>query len=47
MYIIPISLQMLMENAIKHNIVSQSKPLFVSVTQEDDYLVVANNLQEK
>ncbi|MEL6558009.1 MAG: histidine kinase [Bacteroidota bacterium] len=47
MYIIPISLQMLMENAIKHNIVSQSKPLFVSVTQEDDYLVIANNLQEK
>ena len=47
LYIVPISLQMLLENAIKHNIVSQSKPLHIRIYEEDSYLVVANNLQEK
>ncbi|MGB3465534.1 MAG: histidine kinase [Cyclobacteriaceae bacterium] len=47
LYTVPISLQMLLENAIKHNIVSQSKPLHILITYEDDYLIISNNLQEK
>jgi len=46
-YILPISLQMLLENAIKHNIISNSKPLTIKLYEEDNYLVVENKLQEK
>jgi LytS/YehU family sensor histidine kinase len=47
-YIVPLSLQMLVENAIKHNVVSSEKPLSIQIhTNEDQYLVVANNLQPK
>lgn len=46
-YIIPVALQMLIENAIKHNIVSRSKPLRVSIQVKGDELVVKNNLQSK
>lgn len=46
--IVPLSLQMLMENAIKHNIVSTEKPLRVSIeTEKDNFLVIKNNLQLK
>lgn len=45
--IVPLSLQLLMENAIKHNIVSQDKPLKIVVKVENDYLVITNNLQKK
>lgn len=45
--IIPLSLQILMENAIKHNIVSSEKPLRIDVFAEDGWLVVSNNLQKK
>jgi two-component system, LytTR family, sensor kinase len=45
--IIPLSLQILMENAIKHNIVSGEKPLKISVFAENGRLVVSNNLQKK
>jgi len=44
---IPLSLQLLIENAVKHNIVTSSKPLRIKVTEEDGNLVVSNNLQEK
>lgn len=43
----PLSLQMLLENAIKHNIVSVEDPLLVRIYQEGDYLVVENDLQRK
>ncbi|NOQ74076.1 MAG: hypothetical protein GQ574_18865 [Crocinitomix sp.] len=46
-HIVPLSIQMLMENAIKHNIVSQSKPLTISISLENDLLKVCNNLQVK
>ncbi len=46
-YVVPLSIQMLMENAIKHNIVSQAKPLTISIYLENDLLKVCNNLQEK
>jgi len=43
----PLVLQMLIENAIKHNIVSEENPLVIRIYQEADYLVVENNLQKK
>lgn len=46
-YIPPATLQMLIENAIKHNIVSRNKPLTISIHTESDMLVISNNLQLK
>jgi sensor histidine kinase YesM len=44
----PLSLQMLVENAIKHNIVSKEKPLQIRIVQEEgNYLSVANNVETK
>ncbi len=44
----PLSLQILFENAIKHNIISSKKPLTIDVSlNEDSKLVVRNNLQLK
>lgn len=43
----PLSLQLLLENAIKHNIVSMEKPLKISIEIKGDNLVVSNNLQKK
>jgi LytS/YehU family sensor histidine kinase len=43
----PLSLQLLLENAIKHNIVSEDHPLFIHIYAKDDRLVVSNNLQLK
>ena len=46
--IVPLSLQMLFENAIKHNIVSSRHPLHIEVSiEEGNQLVVKNNLQYK
>ncbi|MEP4535037.1 MAG: histidine kinase [Cyclobacteriaceae bacterium] len=43
----PIAIQILMENAIKHNIVSENKPLTVKIKIDQDKCVVSNNVQEK
>lgn len=43
--LIPMTLQMLVENAIKHNQVSQKNKLVIKIYPEDDYLVVENNYQ--
>ncbi|GAP42037.1 histidine kinase [Lentimicrobium saccharophilum] len=43
----PLSLQVLLENAIKHNIVNESKPLRIEVYSDGYNLVVKNNLQPK
>lgn len=45
--IAPVSLQNLIENAIKHNIIDSGSPLAISIFIEEDYLVVKNNLQKK
>src|SRR5690554_3743711 len=45
--IVPLSLQLLLENAVKHNIVTSSKPLKIKVYEEGGMLCVANNLQQK
>ena len=45
-FIIPASLQMLIENAIKHNVASRTKPLHIDLhTNGNQTLVVSNNLQ--
>lgn len=46
-FIPPLSLQLLLENAIKHNIASKLYPLMIELYVEDQQLVVANNLQRK
>lgn len=46
-YVAPASLQMLIENAIKHNIISKSSPLKIKLYSHNGSIVVANNLQEK
>ncbi|NVO20786.1 MAG: histidine kinase [Bacteroidetes bacterium] len=43
----PLTLQMLIENAIKHNIVSTDRPLKVSIYNKEKHLVISNNLQRK
>ncbi len=46
-YIPPLALQLLIENAIKHNISSMAKPLYIEIYTEQGYLIVKNNLQFK
>ena len=45
--VVPLSLQLLLENTIKHNVVSSSKPLHIKISVEDNQLVVQNNWQNK
>ncbi|MDC6364718.1 MULTISPECIES: sensor histidine kinase [Flavobacteriaceae] len=45
--IIPMSLQLLLENAVKHNVISKAKPLSVFVKVENGQLVVNNKIQPK
>jgi two-component system, LytTR family, sensor kinase len=45
--IVPFSLQLLVENALKHNIVSREYPLHITLTTEDGQLIVRNNIQKK
>jgi sensor histidine kinase YesM len=43
----PLGLQMLVENAIKHNIISDDMPLKIEMEIEDGFVIVRNNLQKK
>lgn len=43
----PLALQMLVENAVKHNIVSERKKLQITIAQENNAIVVKNNLQKR
>lgn len=45
--IIPMALQLLVENAIKHNIVSASHPLLIHITANAQEIVVSNKLSPK
>jgi two-component system LytT family sensor kinase len=45
--ILPVSLQILIENALKHNSATRDNPLRISIFIEDDYITVKNNLQKK
>ena len=39
--------QLLVENALKHNIASKSSPLHITISVADDYITVRNNLNKK
>jgi hypothetical protein len=45
--VVPLSLQLLLENAIKHNMALDEEPLRIRLYLENEYLVVQNNLQER
>ena len=45
--VVPLSLQLLLENAVKHNQVTSSKKLYISIYEENSSLVVTNNVQRK
>lgn len=46
-YLPPLSLQLLLENAIKHNVISEQQPLRITISKEGNKLIVSNNLQPK
>ena len=43
--IVPVTLQNLIDNAIKHNSLDVDEPLLITIFSEDNYLVVSNNLR--
>ena len=45
--VVPLSLQLLLENAVKHNMVTPSKRLIITIYEQDGALVVKNNIQPK
>ena len=46
-YVLTSSSQLLIENAVKHNQVSKSKPLEISISATPDTLIISNTLQQK
>jgi len=46
-FIVPMTLQLLIENAVKHNEISEAFPLRIEIRKNKDYLEVENNLQLK
>lgn len=47
MHVVPLGLQMLIENAIKHNVIVEGMPLKIELGCKDDYLFLKNNIQQK
>lgn len=45
--VVPLSLQLLLENAVKHNIVNSSNKLTIKIYEKEGNLIVENNLQPK
>ncbi len=45
--IVPVTLQNLIDNAIKHNLVDAETPLQINIFVESDFLIVRNNMQKK
>ncbi len=45
--VVMVTLQMLIDNAIKHNMVHEQHPLIIKIKDDTDYLVVSNNKQLK
>lgn len=46
-YVVPLSLQLLLENCIKHNFATSSKPLHIKIYSENGNLFIENNLQQR
>jgi sensor histidine kinase YesM len=47
MKVVPLSLQLLLENTVKHNVVSEQKPLQIRIYIEANYLCIQNDFQKK
>ncbi|MCC5929627.1 MAG: PAS domain S-box protein [Cyclobacteriaceae bacterium] len=47
LFIPPLSLQVVLENAIKHNVVNDSSPLCINIINEGNWLILSNNVQTK
>jgi two-component system, LytTR family, sensor kinase len=48
LFVPPLTVQLLLENAVKHNIISADKPLHILIySQHSNWVVVENNLQKK
>ncbi|NJM24873.1 MAG: histidine kinase [Bacteroidia bacterium] len=45
--VVPVTLQILIENAIKHNILDRDYPLHIEIFTMGEYLIVSNNLQSR
>ena len=45
--IVPLSLQLLLENAVKHNVVSSTRPLSIKIYEKDGGLIIENNINPK
>ncbi|MET1260230.1 histidine kinase [Flagellimonas sp. DF-77] len=45
--IVPLAMQLGIENAVKHNIISIKKPLNIAIATANDYLIIKNNLQKR
>jgi len=45
--VVPLSLQLLLENAVKHNVLSVESPLKITIYKEGDFLCVENSLHLK
>lgn len=45
--IIPMALQILVENATKHNVISDEKPLKIMISNDENYIFVSNEIQPK
>ncbi|GAA0757597.1 sensor histidine kinase [Psychroflexus lacisalsi] len=46
-FIVPLSLQLLIENAVKHNKVTEKNPLKIRIFKTEDHLVIQNNVNPK
>ena len=46
-FVVPLSLQLLLENCIKHNFATSAKPLIIKIYSENGNLIVENNLQAR
>jgi hypothetical protein len=45
--IVPLSLQLLLENAVKHNVITSDNPLEIRIYQENGFLSIENNISPK
>jgi two-component system LytT family sensor kinase len=46
-YIVPLSMQILLENAFKHNVISEEDPLEVRIWRDHDYIIVHNRIRKR
>ncbi len=45
--LVPMTLQLLIENGVKHNEISAERPLKITISRKGDYITVENNLQPR